>query len=281
MFEVRNLCVKRGTTPIVQHLSLSIEAGSIVGLVGPNGAGKTTTICAILGLLEATSDELTLNGQDLRMRGGERRQQFGYVPQSVAIYPELTVRTNLEIWAGLYNLDKQKARTRVEYALQLAGLEHRAQSRVSTLSGGMERRLNLSIGLLHDPDVLICDEPTTGVDAESRKAIYNALLQLKEEGKHILYTTHYFQEVEQLCDRVVIIQDGKALVESSVEALLRRGTGNDSSQKLQVETALSASELEASLKAANIEVNAVRPDPVSLESVYLRLTAKSSEGGSE
>ena len=274
MFEVRNLCVQRGSTSIVEHLSFSIDEGSILGLVGPNGAGKTTTICALLGLLESTSDRLHLDGKDLRLTANERRRRFGYVPQSVALYPELTVRNNLQIWCGLYGLAAQAADNRIEYALALSGLTDRQSSKVATLSGGMERRLNLSIGLLHDPDVLICDEPTTGVDAESRQTIYDAIHELKQQGKHILYTTHYFHEVETLCDKVVIIQEGRALVESSLTALLAGKSEQSRAHRMQFETDLTPEELTAALEAAQIPVRGLEPEPVSLESIYLKLTSR-------
>ena len=280
MFEVRNLCVKRGSTPVVEHLSFSIEAGNILGLVGPNGAGKTTTICALLGLLESTSDAIHLDGKDLRLLSHERRQRFGYVPQSVALYPELTVRNNLKIWSGLYGLSAKIAEGRIDYALELSGLTGRQDSKVSTLSGGMERRLNLSIGLLHDPDVLICDEPTTGVDAESRQTIYNAIIELKAQGKHILYTTHYFHEVETLCDKVVIIQEGKALVESSLSTLLAGNADQATGHKMQFETTYSKEQLAAALEAANIPFEGLKPEAVSLESIYLKLTRHDTGGTS-
>ena len=271
MFEVENLTVYRGNKAVVEGLSFTVGEGAIVGLLGPNGAGKTTAICGLLGLLASSSDTLSLNHVDLRDHPQERRARLGYVPQAVAMYPELSVTENLNIWGGLYGIQRGRIRNRVEFALDLAGLKERREDRVHALSGGMKRRLNLAIGLLHDPDVLICDEPTTGVDAESRRAIYRALQEMKDAGKHVLYTTHYFKEVEDLCDRVVILQEGKMVLQDSLSALLsRQGPGENNS--IAVQTSLSPQALEEAMTQAGIPFTQTTLPKPSLEDVFLKVT---------
>jgi len=271
LFEVENLTVYRGDKAVVHGLSFTVSEGSIVGLLGPNGAGKTTAICGLLGLLRSSSDRLSLNDVDLRDHPKERRARLGYVPQAVAMYPELSVVENLKIWGGLYGIGDQRIQKRVEFAIELAGLQERGKDRVHALSGGMKRRLNLAIGLLHDPDVLICDEPTTGVDAESRRAIYRALHEMKEAGKHVLYTTHYFKEVEDLCDRVVILQEGKMVLQDSLDALLSAKEQGENTS-IAVQTSLSSQELEEAMTQAGIPFSQTSLPKPSLEEVFLKVT---------
>lgn len=280
MLKIDNLRVHRGGKPVVKGLSFSIQKGSIVGLLGPNGAGKTTAIRALFGLLPSESDGFVLDDIDLASNPSLRRLKMGYVPQSIALYEELSVEKNLRIWGGLYGLTRNTLRERIEVSIQLANLGERRQDRVRSLSGGMKRRLNLAIGLLHDPDVLICDEPTTGVDAASRIAIYEALRSLKDAGKRILYTTHYFEEVESLCDHVIVLHEGHVLADDSLEGLLAQGSPKEA-REVVVHTSLSPEELSEKLQDAGASFTEVSASTPTLESVFLQLTADKETGGQE
>ena len=200
----------------VNGVSLQVSAGETYGLLGPNGAGKTTTISMICGLLEADAGEVVVAGQRLTTRSVEAKAAIGYVPQELAIYPDLTARENLRFFAQLYGLAPAPvAGARVDEVLDVIGLADRADDQAKTYSGGMQRRLNIGIGLLHRPRLLILDEPTVGVDPQSRNAILESVEHLSSEGMAVLYTTHYMEEAERLCDRIGIVDLGEVKAEGT------------------------------------------------------------------
>jgi ABC-2 type transport system ATP-binding protein len=203
----------------VDGLSFEIAAGETYGLLGPNGAGKTTCICMVAGILRRDAGEISICGERLTDASVAVKRRIGYVPQDVAVYPDLSGRENLRFFAGLYDLNGAAARARVEEVLDLVGLRERARDKVATYSGGMKRRINIAIGLLHRPDLLILDEPTVGVDPQSRNAIVASIEALSAEGMGVLYTTHYMEEAERLCDRVGIIDLGRLIAEGSPREL--------------------------------------------------------------
>jgi linearmycin/streptolysin S transport system ATP-binding protein len=215
VLECRGLHKRFGRTVAVDGVSLQVSAGETYGLLGPNGAGKTTTISMICGLLEADAGEVVVAGQRLTTRSVEAKAAIGYVPQELAIYPDLTARENLRFFAQLYGMAPSRSRMRVEEVLDVIGLADRADDQAKTYSGGMQRRLNIGIGLLHRPRLLILDEPTVGVDPQSRNAILESVEHLSSEGMAVLYTTHYMEEAERLCDRIGIVDLGQVKAEGT------------------------------------------------------------------
>ena len=212
-----------GERRVVDELSLRVGEREVVGFLGPNGAGKSTTISCISGLLQPRAGTVTVCGASVSGQSEAVRRHLGVVPQQLAIFGQLNAVTNLRIFAGMYGLTGKKLADRVAWGLDLAQLTDRADSRVDTLSGGMKRRLNLACSLLHEPQVLICDEPTTGVDPQSRNHIFEMLKALRDDGLTIVYTTHYMEEVEALCERVAIIDTGRIVADDQIATLTADG----------------------------------------------------------
>ncbi|WP_207782138.1 ABC transporter ATP-binding protein [Phytoactinopolyspora limicola] len=204
-----------GDIHAVNDVSLHIDAGETYGLLGPNGAGKTTTISILAGLLEADEGTVMVAGERIRPRSTRGRAAIGLVPQDLAIYPDLTAEENLKFFAALYGMSRRDSAPRIAEVLDVIGLTDRRKDRTSKYSGGMKRRLNIGIGLLHSPRLLILDEPTVGVDPQSRNAILESVETLSGEGMAVLYTTHYMEEAERLCDRIGIIDSGRVIAEGT------------------------------------------------------------------
>ena len=209
-----------GDLEAVAGVSFTIAPGETYGLLGPNGAGKTTTISMVCGLLEADAGEVFVAGERMTTTTTSIRALVGYVPQDIAIYPDLTGRENLVFFARLQGLPRTAARERAAEVLGVVGLTDRADDRSSEYSGGMKRRLNIGIGLLHRPTLLVLDEPTVGVDPQSRNAILASVEELAGAGMGVLYTTHYMEEAERLCDRVGIIDAGALRAEGTPKDLM-------------------------------------------------------------
>ena len=207
-----------GTRRVVDSVSLHLPAGQITGLLGPNGAGKSTTVAMLAGLLAPDAGNVQL--QPAAADALAQRQRIGLVPQDLALYEDLPARANLELFGALYGLRGPLLKQRVADALQLVGLDSRATDKPATFSGGMKRRLNIACALVHDPDVLLLDEPTVGVDPQSRNAIFDNLEALRNRGKALLYTTHYMEEAERLCSRVVVMDQGRVLASDSPANLM-------------------------------------------------------------
>ena len=199
----------------VDGVSFHIARGETYGLLGPNGAGKTTSISMVCGLLERDGGSVTVAGLPMAIEATDAKALIGYVPQDLAIYPDLTARENLRFFGRLQRLSGRALEERVRAILDLTGLTERAEDRTDAYSGGMKRRLNIGIGLLHEPQLLVLDEPTVGVDPQSRNAILEAVDDLRRGGMSILYTTHYMEEAERLCDRIGIIDGGHILAEGT------------------------------------------------------------------
>lgn len=221
MLKVEALKKSYGKLVAVDGVSLQAGSGEIIGLLGPNGAGKTTTVSMIAGLVRPDSGSVQIEGRPLDGDSDPNKRRIGLVPQDVALFDELTAQENLRLFAALYDLDGTAARRAIGEALDLVGLVDRAQERVKNYSGGMKRRLNLAAALLHDPQILLLDEPTVGVDPQSRNAIFDNLEVLKKRGKTLIYTTHYMEEAERLCDRVIIIDHGKVVADDTLHGLYR------------------------------------------------------------
>jgi ABC-2 type transport system ATP-binding protein len=215
VLECRGLRRRFGEIVAVDGVGFGIGAGETYGLLGPNGAGKTTTISMIAGLLERDGGAVTVAGEPMTTRSVRAKSAIGCVPQDLAIYPDLSGRENLMFFARLYGMPTAEARRRSAEVLTLTGLADRAGDQAKQYSGGMKRRLNIGIGLLHRPRLLILDEPTVGVDPQSRNAILASVAALSGAGMAVLYTTHYMEEAERLCDRVGIIDHGKLIAEGT------------------------------------------------------------------
>lgn len=212
VLSVSSLRFAYGSRVAVDDVSFSLKPGEILGLLGPNGAGKTTTLSCLAGLLEPAAGELAFCGaQFLPWSRPKDRARLGVVPQELALYGRLAARENLELFGKLAGLPPAALGDAIDRVLDLAGLADRATDRVSTYSGGMKRRLNLAVGEIATPDLLLLDEPTVGVDPQSRNHIFETLEKLRGTGRSILYTTHYMEEAERLCNRVAILDQGKIL----------------------------------------------------------------------
>ena len=216
---VTDLVKRFGDVTAVDGVSFSIAAGSIFGLLGPNGAGKTTIISMISCLLAPDGGDVTVDGHSVRTDSSRVRRVLGVVPQEIALYPTLTAAENLRFWGRMYGLGGRKLADAVDYGLKMAGLEEQANKRIETFSGGMKRRINIAAGILHRPKLLLMDEPTVGIDPQSRNHILDTVRELNREGMTVLYTTHYMEEVEVLCDRIGIVDHGRVIALGSLEEL--------------------------------------------------------------
>jgi ABC-2 type transport system ATP-binding protein len=221
MLEVKALRKSYGKQVAVDGISLRIAKGETLGLLGPNGAGKTTTVSMIAGLVRPDSGEVLIGGRALSGDTDPAKRAIGLAPQDLGLYDELSARENLHLFGALYNLQGAARNRAVDAALDLVGLADRQNDHVSEFSGGMKRRLNLAAAVLHDPQLLLLDEPTVGVDPQSRNAIFDNLETLKKRGKALLYTTHYMEEAERLCDRLVIVDRGKVIAADTLQGLHR------------------------------------------------------------
>jgi ABC-2 type transport system ATP-binding protein len=227
IIEIENLTkvFKNTTEPAVNGISFSINRNEIFGLLGPNGAGKTTTISILCGLFPPTSGKILIDGHSLQHKPAHIKQIIGIVPQDIALYPTLTARENLDFYGHMYGLKGKDLKDKIDIWLQKLGLIDAANRLVSTYSGGMKRRVNLIAGVLHTPKILFLDEPTVGVDVQSRNVIIEHLKEINAEGTTIIYTSHHLEEAENFCTQVSIIDHGKILTQGSPEELIANNPG--------------------------------------------------------
>ena len=233
ILEVHNLIKQYNDFKAVKGISFDIQEGEIFSLLGPNGAGKTTTISVLSTLYTATSGDALICGHSVTKDPMAVRRMIGVVPQDLAVYDELTARENLVFWGQMYNLSGKQLKLRVDEVLEQIGLTERAAQRVKTYSGGMKRRLNIGVGLLHKPSVLFMDEPTVGIDPQSRRAILDSVKELNRQGMTVLYTTHYMEEAEELSNRVGIIDHGQ-LIAIGTQSELTHQVGENETLVLHV-----------------------------------------------
>ena len=219
MIEVHELRKTFGDITAVDGVSFSCEAGSLFGLLGPNGAGKSTTIACISGLLKPSSGRITVGGRGILAGSREARALLGVVPQELALYNDLSATDNLAYWGAAYGLHGKALKDRVDRVLELTGLSDRAKEPVRNFRGGMQRRLNFGCGIVHEPRVLLLDEPTVGVDPQSRVRLLELVRELVAQGTSVLYTTHYMEEAQSLCDRIGIIDHGRVLALGTLDEL--------------------------------------------------------------
>jgi len=275
----------------VDGLSLEVPTGQTLGLLGPNGAGKTTTLHLLIGLLQPDSGRITIGGRSSR-EFQQVRSMIGIAPQAISLYEELTAEENLRFFARLYGLRGPRLRRQVDWALDFAKLQERRRHSVATFSGGMKRRLNFACALLHEPRLVLLDEPTVGVDPQSRNHIFQGIEQLRESGLTIIYTTHYMEEAQRLCDRVAIIDHGRLLELDTIGELLRKHGGRSvvigqlttpppvdwpghwDGQQWRLETAEPFETL-ARLGIDSVSLTRLQIEQPDLESVFLSLTGRS------
>lgn len=220
MLETVKLTKRFKDKKVVDEVNFFLDDGESVGLLGPNGAGKSTTIGMISSLLRPTSGDVKLNGQSTIKDASEIRKVLGVVPQEIALYEELSAYENLKFFGSAYRVSKDILETRIQEVLDMVGLMERQKELIKTFSGGMKRRINIAAALLHKPKILILDEPTVGIDPQSRNHILETVRELNRTGTTVLYTSHYMEEVEQLCNRVYIMDHGKVIASGTKEELL-------------------------------------------------------------
>ncbi|HEV8583171.1 MAG TPA: ABC transporter ATP-binding protein [Thermoanaerobaculia bacterium] len=305
MFRVEGLVKRYGELRAVDGISFEVRKGELYGLLGPNGAGKTTTMSMLSGLLKPDEGRIFFDGVELGSDPIRIKAQLGVVPQETALYDSLSARENLRFWAGLYGLAGDALEKAVERVLEQVGLTGRAKDAVKTFSGGMKRRLNLALGLVHGPRAVLMDEPTVGIDPQARANILDAVRAVAAAGTTVIYTTHYLEEAETLCDRVAIVDHGKILAEGSVDELKRRvsekeiltASGSFDAEQARARLAAlpgvqiiaaapgkiilavsgsgkAALETLSAVLASGLDLDGVAIQPPSLNSVFLELTGR-------
>jgi ABC-2 type transport system ATP-binding protein len=217
----------------LNNISFDVKKGEVIGIIGPNGAGKTTLISLLATINRPEAGRINIFGEDILKNPEKIRAGLGYVPQETALYPMLTAYENLDFWGGIYGVDDRLKKEKINRTLKLLRLEDRKNDKVKTFSGGMKKRLNIAASLLHDPEILIMDEPTAGVDILSRATIAELVLELKKSGRTIIITSHHIDDLEQLCDRILVLREGNLLYSGSAEEILR-STGNDNLEQLML-----------------------------------------------
>ena len=278
MLTLLNVRKSYGSLVAVDGLSLSIRKGELLGLLGPNGAGKSTSVSLAVGLLTPEAGTVTIEGHG-NPADPAVRQVIGVAPQSLALYDLLTGDENLRFFGGVYGLAGAKLDERVKWCLDFVGLTDRKSDRAGGYSGGMKRRLNLAAAVLHDPQLILLDEPTVGVDPQSRNKIFDNIEALHRDGRTIIYTTHYMEEVERLCDRIAIVDAGKLLALGTLDELLATHGGpptlivttNGEEQRLQTADPLA----ELNRIAARSTIDQFQMERPTMEQVFLRLTGRS------
>jgi len=278
-----------GRTQALRGVSLQVNRGELFGLLGPNGAGKTTLLGILAGLADADAGTVTLDGKPFTSRDHDLRRRVGLATQDLAIYPELTAAENLRFFGSLYGLRGADLKARAATMLRLAALDDRADHRAGTFSGGMKRRLNLAAALMHRPEILLLDEPTTGVDPQSRHHIFEAIKTLNADGLTVVYTSHYMEEVQALCPRLAIVDHGRVIAQDSLSSMMKHlpttvkatpAAGTPLPQGVAVRAVrttpagweIDTDDLGALLGSLPAGLTQVTVEPPTLERVFLTLT---------
>lgn len=308
MLEVNKVRKSFGKLEVVKGASFTVEKGESFGLLGPNGAGKSTTISMICGLLPYNEGEIKVDGFSVKNKPMEIKKKIGIVPQDIALYPTMTALDNLLFWGKMYGLTRKEADKRANEVLEFVGLLDRAKDKIETFSGGMKRRINIGAALMHQPELLIMDEPTVGIDPQSRNHILETVKQLNKKGMTIIYTSHYMEEVEFLCKRIGIIDHGEVIAIGTKEDLINRLSGgtvvkmgvnhyqnslieelnalplvdkviaNKEEKELEIFVTSghqALGELVSTAIKHNVEVSSVQVQEPNLETLFLQLTGRS------
>lgn len=246
--EMSNIVKRYGSSRVLDHVDIVIEEGEILGLLGPNGAGKTTLIHSLAGLIKTDSGEIKVFNEDLQRNLSTIKSKIGLVTQEVTVFEDLTARENLEFFGGIYGLRGAELKKRVEETLRFVGLMDRAKQLPTKFSGGMKRRLNIACALVHEPKLIIMDEPTVGIDPQSRNHILESIRKLQQNGTTILYTTHYIEEVQAIASRVVVMDQGHVIAEGTVDDLVEN---IQHEEKIQLEVEEGSEELAEQLQKIN------------------------------
>ena len=298
MLELTGLGKDYGERAAVKALNLTVVKGEILGLLGPNGAGKTTTISMASGVVTPSRGRVVIGGIELAKQPRVAKAKLGLVPQELALYEELSAIQNLTYFAALYGIHGKLAAERVQWALGVVGLADRAKDVVKTYSGGMQRRLNIAAGLVHKPELLILDEPTVGVDPQSRNHIFETVRTLRTSGITVIYTSHYMEEVEALCDRVAIMDAGAIVALGTIGELVAQyagkglelevtgdldaaaaaagshGTVTREGNVLRIEPTAGLAPLLAAIEATGVTIARIESREASLETAFLALTGR-------
>ncbi len=302
MISVKDITKKFPATTALDTISIEIKEKEFFGLLGPNGAGKSTLMNLLIGYLDSDEGEILIDGEKMSTGSLALRKKIGLVPQSLALYEDISAKENMEIFGSFYQIDKKQLRYTIADKLKMVGLFDRKNDKVKTFSGGMKRRLNLAASLLHDPKIILCDEPTVGIDPQSRNAIFDFLESLNDEGKTIIYTTHYMEEAERLCSRIAVIDFGHIISVGSLEELLKGleyrqsisfvkntqtekninsfntfGTIIDEHDKFELhpEDGLILSEFFKKVEESGINYSSINIGRPTLEALFLHLTGRS------
>jgi ABC-2 type transport system ATP-binding protein len=252
---------------VVRGVSFEVKKGESFGLLGPNGAGKSTTISMICGLLSYDTGDVTVDGMSVKKRPLDIKKKIGVVPQEIALYPTMTAKENLMFWGKMYGLSGKQAKKRADEVLEYVGLKDRAKDKIETFSGGMKRRINIGASLMHEPELLIMDEPTVGIDPQSRNHILETVKQLNQNGMTVIYTSHYMEEVDYLCDRIGIVDQGKMIALGTKKDLVNRLAGGTI---IQLSVAALVDDFTASLKnVPNVEKVVCHKETNSLD-IFVR-----------
>jgi len=302
MIEVKNITKNYGKTQAVRGISFSIKDGECYGLLGPNGAGKSTTINMLSMLFPPNSGQITINGTDASNANAAVKQIMGIVPQEIALYDKFTAWENILFWGSIYGIKGKQLHDKAEELLKWVGLFDRRKEKINSYSGGMKRRINIACALLHSPKVVLLDEPTVGVDPQSRNLIFELIQQLNKEGMTIIYTTHYMEEAEKLCNRIAIMDNGQIVAQGTLDELKQQSAVTDMivvdftqapdekllAEKLKSEISVfenSLTMLSSDSKKdltrvvttctdAGFEINRIDIQKGNLESVFLKMTGK-------
>lgn len=302
MIDVKNITKSYGDIHAVKGISFAIKQGECYGLLGPNGAGKSTTINMLSTLFPPDSGEIILDGLDTRKSAKSVKRVLGVVPQEIALYENLTAWENMVFWGAVYGVKGTSLHNRAEDLLKWVGLEDRKKEKIKGYSGGMKRRVNLACSLLHSPKILLLDEPTVGVDPQSRNLIFELIQQLNREGMTIIYTTHYMEEAEKLCNRIGIIDTGKIIAQGALDELKQQAGINDVvviecaqtpdekllAERLKAPVSVSGNTANViasdarkdltryvvSCSEAGYEINRIDIQKANLETIFLKMTGK-------